>query len=174
MTAATAATEKTKGQAPQKAATPATEAKKRFVQQLELTRFKGAEFARADFVAIAHANTQPEDLLAPGYWAHVASHLRPRAHVEVWADDGTWYAEVLVLEVGRAYARTYLKEQITFDTRNSAEALTIEIGGYRVLYRGEFARWSVVRVADNAVVREELGSQGEAVDWVNERIKADR
>lgn len=153
--------------------TDAADKPERHVEQLNPIRMKGAEFLRVDAVAIAHANTLPADLLKPDYWAHVAKELRPRAHVEVWADDGSWYAEVLVREVGRAYCRVHLKTVINFDEQNAAQSKAIEFGGYRVVHRGEFAQWSVIRLSDNQVMREELGTQGAAVDWVNERIKAD-
>ena len=146
----------------------------RKAEQLQPIRMKPAEFARTVYVATAHANTIPEDLCKPEYWAHVASSLKPWDRLEVRADDGTWYAEGLVLEVGRGWSRCHLLKVENLSSIDVAQTQAIQLAGYEIQYRGEFSRWSVIRKSDRAVVREELGTQGSALDWVHERLKADR
>ena len=82
------ATPQVKEKPPEAAAAPAEDRK---VEQLSPTRMTEAEYRRTVYVATAHANTNPEDLLAREYWSHVAEKLKPWDHIEVRANDGGFY-----------------------------------------------------------------------------------
>lgn len=147
----------------------------RKVQPLENGRMEEAEFKRTVMVATAHPGTLPDDLLKPEYWAYVSNRLKPWDEIVVRADDGTWLAKYVVTEAGRTYARVHMMEQHNLSTRDVALSATrLVIGEYEVLHRGEHQKWSVVRTNDRAVVHEFEETQGGAVNWANERIKADR
>lgn len=147
----------------------------RKVQPLENPRMEEAEYKRTVMVATAHPGTQPADLLQPEYWAHVSTRLKPWDEVHVRADDGTWYAKVLVTESGRTYARTHILESHNLTSQDVAMSQQkMYIGDYEVMHRGEHSKWSVVRKSDRSVVHEFEETQGGAVNWANERIKADR
>ena len=176
--AATAERSASKTAKTEKADPPVSDAKvaeqpERKIEQLQPIRMKPAEFARNVHVAVAHESNVPDDLSAPHYWAHVSTQLRPWELIEVRADNGLWWAEVLVLEAGRNYARVHVLRVIDLSKSAVKSADTIQIGGYEISFRGEFAKWSVIRQGDRAVVRDQLGTQGEAVNWVNERLKAE-
>jgi hypothetical protein len=145
----------------------------RKLEAADILRLKPAEFTRVEFVLITHATNEPQDILKAEFWAHVADKLKPRARIEVWADNGTWWAELLVLEVGRGYARVH---QLRFEELEAidSKSRTFEQGGYRIMHRGEHAKWSVVRLSDKEVVSEGHSSQGQAVDWLDNRLKAER
>jgi len=147
----------------------------RKVQPLENQRMEEADFKRTVMVATAHQGTMPEDLLKPEYWAYVSGRLKPWDEIVVRADDGTWLAKYLITEAGRTYARAHMMEQHNLSTRDVAlSANRLVIGEYEVLHRGEHQKWSVVRTNDRAVVHEFEETQGGAVNWATERIKADR
>jgi hypothetical protein len=146
----------------------------RKVQQISTIRFKPAEQISLTFIATAHENTFPEDLLDPAYFAHVASDLRPYYKIEARADDGTWFAEFLVLEVGRNWVRTYMLAKHMLTTSDVAMTQAAALSPYEVKWRGPHCKWSVIRKADKSVVHEGEESQPGADKWMLERLKAER
>jgi len=154
-----------------KAAGAASQAERKF-EQLNPTRRKLAEFVRNEHVVIAHATNTPQDILQPEYYAHVSDQLKARDRITVWADNMTWMAEIVVLEVGKGWAKVHPINLVEFDVAASIKGLTYEREGYRVAHRGEFSQWSVIRIADSEVVSENHGTQGGAVDWLENHLKA--
>lgn len=132
-----------------------TEVKERKIQPI--MRLQGAEYERLVFSATAHLGTVPEDLLAPEYWAHVANHMKPWAKIEARAEDGTWYAEYLVLDVGRTWAKVKLLSQHSLTTKDVSISQSNNIG-LEVRFRGA-RKWSVVRTADASVMAEDMDKE---------------
>ena len=148
--------------------------KPRPMEAISPTRMKAAEYVRNDHVVIAHATNTPEDLVRPEYYAHVADKLKARDRITVWADNANWMAELVVLEVGRGWARAHPISLTEFGNTASIKGLTIERDGYRVAHRGEHSQWSIIRLSDSEVVSENHGTQGGAVDWLDNHLKAIR
>lgn len=144
----------------------------RKVEQLNPTRMTEAEYQRSIYVCTAHANTRPTDLLDPAYWAHVSAKLKPWDHLEVRANDATWYAEYIVLEAGRTWAKVHMLNHTSLTSQDVAASQASALTPYLVVHRGEHSKWSVVRKVDHEVVHEGEATQGGAVDWLNERLKA--
>ena len=153
---------------------PAQPEAKRAIQQLDGNRRKFAEFVRNEHVIIAHSSNTQQDILQPEYYAHVAQDMKIRDRVEIWADDMTWMAQLVVLEVGRGWVKVHPIALNEFAPTSGIKGRTFEEGGYRVVHRGEFAQWSVVRIADGTVVRETEATQGGAVDWLINHLKAQK
>lgn len=152
---------------------PAAEAARK-IEQLVATRRKFAEFARNEHVIIAHASNTHADIIQPEYYAHVAHEMKARDRVEIWADDMSWFAQLVVLEVGKGWAKVYPLSLHEFGVANGLKGKVYERDGYRVLHRGEFSQWSVVRISDGEVVREGEGTQGGAIDWLDNHLKAQK
>ena len=175
MTTATAtATSKTSP----KSATPSepqerqAPAKDRKIQPIIEARIKSGDFVRAFYVATAFENTQPEDLLQPEYWAHFAQKLKLRDRIEVWADDASWMADVVVLGATKNAADVRLLRVDYIDAYQPEGATSDHMKSYDVRYRGIHSQWSVVRLADNAIVHEGEGSRASADRWLSEHLKA--
>lgn len=145
----------------------------RKIEPLYTSNIKPAEYIRSCHAATIPINTKPEDLLNPAYWAHVANELKPWGRVEARAIDGTWFAEYLVLDVGRAWAKMHLlaKYNLTSAEESLSEANTQT--GLKVTWRGGDRKWSVVRETDSAVMVEGLGKD-EAQAWLDKHIKDNR
>jgi hypothetical protein len=132
------------------------------------TRMQEAEFARAVHVVTADAEHLPQDLERQDYWAHVAQNLRPWTRLEVRADDGTWYAECLVLEAGRNWANVKVLQPSTTSrppTSPQTQAAIAEEYArlpYEVSFRGEHELWGVIRKSDNAVMHDKEGTKAGA------------
>lgn len=144
----------------------------RKVEQINPTRMSEAEYQRSVFVATTHANTRPEDLLARDYWSHVAAKMKPWDRIEARANDGTWYAEYLVLEAGRTWAKVHMLQVTSLTSADVAMSQATAMLPYDVVFRGPHCKWSVVRKSDKEVMHEFEETQGGALDWLTERIKA--
>lgn len=137
------------------ATVPAVIKPERKVESLTITNLKEAEFVRPVYCATIPIGTDPEDLLKPEYWAHVATHLRPWARIEARAEDGTWFAEYIVLSVDRTWARVRMlaKYNLTSQDTSISQAEKISQSGFEIKWRGG-AKWSVIRKVDSAVMKE--------------------
>lgn len=139
----------------------------------ERSRFHGAEFARLVWVVdVEQAHTR-ETILNSAYWANVVQSLQPFHRIEARCEDGTWLSELLVLEVGRSYAR--VRELTHYKLTTGDVAQTQDAGletGFQVFWRGSHHRWSVKRLADNEVVHTGEADRHSANSWVQEHVKA--
>lgn len=143
----------------------------RAVRALEIHRFKQAEFERTCYVVTAFENTEPEDLLDPAYWAHVAAKLKPWDRIEARANDGTWLAEYVVVGVDRAWAKVSLLNKYPLSTPDVSQS---QSSPYHVYHGGPANKWSVKRLSDNELQVKELPTKADAEKWVVERLKAER
>lgn len=144
----------------------------RKIQPIEEARIKSGDFVRAFYVATAFDNTKPEDLLRPEYWAHFAQKLKLRDRIEVWANDASWVAEVVVLGATKNAADVRVLRVDHIDAYQPEGATSDHLKSYDVRYRGLHSQWSVVRLADNALVHEGEGSKAAADKWLAEHLKA--
>ena len=128
--------------------------------QLLMSRFKQAEFARNIWRIVPEHGTSTDDIIAPLYWSHVAAHLKPFDKIEVLAEDGSFYAELLVITVGHGAVRVaplFLRVlDGTFDEQVS------DFGEYEVRYKGPHWKWCVIRKADSQAVMKEIPTRDAA------------
>lgn len=148
-------------------------APERTITQLNPIRLKGAEYERITWVVTAHEHTEPSDLLRPDYWAHVAAKLGPWHRIEARANDGSWYGEYLVLEAGRSWARVKMLHIWPLTTTDVALSQAAQMTPFEVMFRGPHNLWSVIRKSDKAVMHEGEQTEGGAIDWMNDRLKAE-
>lgn len=116
------------------------------------------------------ANVHPGDILDPSFWAHVASKLRPRDLIEVWAPGNAWFCVVVVLDADRTYAKVQhvvgpfdLTVAVTEAQVNQAYGTAL----FEVIHRGP-RKWSVVRRSDRQVVHENEETKAGAEKWLEE------
>lgn len=159
----------TKPKASEVAAIPVPERK---VQPLSTNRIKSGDFVRTFYVATAHENTEPQDLLRPEYFAHVAAQFKPRDRIEVWADDGSWIADLVVMGASRNSADVRLLNTYQINSAHSPGDTPSELQSYFVKHRGVHSQWSVIRKADNHVVFEGGSSRAVADAWLTNHLKA--
>ncbi len=136
----------------------------RKVQELSATRMKECEFERTNYVITAHENTDPEDLLDPAYWSTVAAKLKPWDKIEARADDGSWYAEFIVLDCSRNWARVY--PLCTHHLTSTDVSQTQAQEGYEIAYKGPMRKWTVIRKKDSEVIHEGEASKAGAYSWL--------
>lgn len=140
---------------------------------------KGAEFARNTHVLIAAEGVTPEDVMHPGYYAHVASQLKAWDQIEVRAHDGTWFFQVMVLDCSRNWAKVWPMAaplRLTTADVSATQAALVQAsaqaaGDFTVKHRGPRG-WSVVRISDGEILREGDGTRKGAEEWLAKHLSA--
>lgn len=134
---------------------------------LNSSRFKQAEYERNIWVVTPEAETPLEALLNPAFWAHVASSFKPWDHIEVRAEDGSYWAELLVQDASRNWAKVAVLRQVQL---NGEAPRAEESDGHIVEWSGPHTKWRVVRKADKAILKDSM-SKADANKWLAEHLR---
>ena len=129
--------------------------------------FKDAEFTRQFKFIKAPAGHTFEDIMQPAYWGNVSAMMTPWTRIDVAANDGTWYAELLVTTVGRQWARVHLLRKTTLSSADvdQTQAHTHDIRHV------EGKGWCVIRRADKVEVMAGEETREAAEVWLVEHLR---
>lgn len=133
--------------------------------QIHPTRMRLAEFDRQEWIVNAESSHTIDDVLKPEYWSHMAQQMNAYDHIEVRAEDGTWMAELIVVQPDRSWVKVVLKAKYEFRTRDDlpdAEPL------HKVEFKGPQHRFTVIRLSDSQMVRDGFKTKEEAESWMRE------
>lgn len=140
------------------------------VTQLATKRMQLAEHMRNIWYVTPEAGTPIDALLDPKYWAHVSAKFKPRDRIEADAEDGCYFAELMVIDAGRLFAKVKLLRKHEF---NADEVSSVDIGtDFDVKWAGRHAKWRVVRKADGNALKEGFEDKQAAVVWAIDHVKA--
>jgi hypothetical protein len=145
------------------------------MKKLQQSRFKPIGHYQRVWEIVVEHGVSGDDLLQPGFYAHVGHHLKPQDKIVVMSDDGTLYAELLVLAAERTAATVTFIPGFPFDL-TKAKIVKIETDAaaasdFDVKFRGPAAKWSIVRKDDNAVIREGFANKEDAVKSLDDYLK---
>lgn len=132
-------------------------------------RVRLAEYDRQEWVVNAEIGTTIEDIKQPGYWAHIASRLKPYDHIEVRSEDGAWVANFMVLCCDRSWAKVYFLSEHKLTTPDVS--LSEAIKKHEAQWRGPQNKWSVIRLTDREVLKTNFNSKEDAQFWIVEHEK---
>ncbi|MGH8678785.1 MAG: hypothetical protein ACREUQ_10590 [Burkholderiales bacterium] len=117
-----------------------------------------------------------EQILVPAFWAHHAVRLKPMDEIRARAEDGTWIAELTVLDCSRTWASVCLRSVHHFTTSDVSISKASEsevktfIEAHRVVWRGP-RKFSVIRNEDNAVLTEGIEQKENAKIWLEKHAR---
>lgn len=125
--------------------------------------------------ATVEIGTTIADLKDPAYWSLVSAKFRPYDRIEVIADDGTLWAEFLILACERTYARVYLLREHRLDTRDVSLTRDVPIvpqmrESYDIRYLAS-TKHTVIRLSDQKAISENHPTRDAAEAWVREYTK---
>lgn len=140
------------------------------INPIKMARFHPAEYQRVIYYAVPEAGTPSSDLKKSEYWAHVAQQLKAGDRIEVEAEDGSYFLELMVRDVGRTWAKVAVLREIELE--NITAELSVDLKEYDVVHKGKLSKWSVVRLVDKALVYEGGNSKQDAVNWLTDHLKA--
>lgn len=129
-----------------------------------------AEYRTVTFYYVPPAGVGFESLKDSSYWTHVARNLKPGNKIEVLAEDGAYWALLLVRAVGPRDASVAVLQH-----EELGGGLEIQGGlpsGFEVKWRGPNAMWSVVRSQDNEVIKDKMGTKEQANLYLQNHVKA--
>lgn len=147
-----------------------SEEKKRDLK-VNMNRMKSGDFVRTLWVVTAEQGTTKEDIMTPSYWSHVASQFRPYDRIEVRVDDGTYFAELLILACDRTWAKVH---ELTFHSLTTSDVSMTqahdEMSDFDVVWKGPVNKWSVIRKSDDAVIKNKM-EKDEAGKFLSNYVK---
>jgi hypothetical protein len=132
---------------------------------IDQTRMRLAEYDRQDWVANIQFGVTIEDIQTPGYWAHLASQLKPYDHIEARAEDGSWIAYLVVTGCDRAWAKVAVDRVIKLTT---ADVALSQEPQHKVEWKGPQYRFSVIRLSDSEKIKDGFMTKDEAHAWMVE------
>lgn len=148
--------------------------------QLAPRRFEqDAAYVRNIHTIIPEVDTPMEAILDRGYWAHVAQYLKPWDRIEVRAEDGSYYAELIVMASGKLFADVQLLAKYDL-VQVIPGAMDTTPEGYYVKWRGTLQKWCVLRdgttdsgapVKAKDVMREGFDDEATARRWLADFLK---
>lgn len=133
----------------------------------DVSRFEQAEFANQVWVLTVPTDTELEDVLKPQYLGNVASRLRPYDKIQVRIDTGEWYAELLVIESGRAWIKAVALLKVDLVTQEIEVTDVADAEAYYIQHRGPHLKFCVIRKLDQECIKEKCASKVEAITWLN-------
>lgn len=141
--------------------------------QMDASRLMLAEQARNAWVVTVEAALTRAQIAHPDFFAHIASKLRPYDRIEVRSDDGTYFAELLVLEAARNYARVHVLTWTDLSTKDVAQSQGAkgDDKAYRVEYKGPHLKWCAIRNSDGGILYEKEESKVAAQARVNDHVR---
>lgn len=140
--------------------------------QLAHNRFQlnKSGFVTNEWVADPESKTPFDAVLEPQYWAHVSAKMRPYDEVIVRAEDGSYYARLLVQDAGRLFAKVAVIEKYDL-TAVEVGGLDAVPSGHEIKFAGPHAKWRVVRLSDRAPLKDKFETKGQAQQWLVEHLK---
>jgi hypothetical protein len=112
-----------------------------------------------------------DDLLRSDFWAHLANMLRPRDRIEAESEDGSYVADLLVLDAGTNYAKITVLREYKLDAVEPQSQSTTP-AGHIVQWSGRHTKFRVVREVDHKVIKDGFATKADAYGWLASYGKA--
>lgn len=132
------------------------------VRKIHPSRFKLAETSRNVYMIVPEDGTPFDSLLEPSYWSHIADKLRPTDRIEVIAEDGSYFAELLVRSQGRMTAKVSVLRKVDLDPPEAASQTL----GFDVQWKGPHHKHAVVRLSDKSIMQGSFDTKEMALAWL--------
>ena len=134
------------------------------------SRVKLAEHVRNHWHVTAPEGTGAEDVVRPAFWSHVARQMRSLDRIEVVAETGEFYLDLLVEKVDATGVFVTVLNHVVRDAAPAEGDISID--GYRIEWKGPHHRFAVIRDADNTRLKDGIQKKTEAIRWAQDHAKA--
>lgn len=135
------------------------------MSKLNADRIKDAEYARRFHRVNLPAGLTVEDLSPPEFWGHVSGKFTRGDILEVFAEDNSFYAELLVLDCSRLHAKV---EVLLHKKIGAAKAKTgkPEDADFTFEFKGPQRKWTVIRKKDKEIAKDGFADAAAAAAWL--------
>jgi hypothetical protein len=151
-----------------KTADAAPKVEVRAVKPLILARWSEAQFVQNRHAVRPEASTAYEDVLDPGYFAHIAPKLNANDIIEVRPAEGSYYAELYVWSKGPNWAQVSELKRIE---RPASGVLPSANKAFSIEFVDGPAAHRVIRNSDRGVVAQGFNSPETANAWLSANVK---
>jgi hypothetical protein len=142
------------------------------MSSLKEKSFGLTEYMRVSYTVNLEAGIMPEDLLKPSFWSNVSYKLKPLDLVEVRAEDGSYYGQLLVRDRGRSWAKVEYLPGFPMLFKDITEVPAMVVDEYSIVWKGPQYKFRVMRISDNHVMKDGFTDKEAARKWVIEHMKA--
>lgn len=129
------------------------------------TRFKQAEFDRNIWSVELENHTDVKELADPGFWAHVAQKLKRGDRIEVYPEDLTWFAEMIVSDSGTTWAKVQPLRIVEL-AETKIPDLLLDGGRYKIEFAGKNEMYRVIDTATKKVIKSKCKTSLEAQNYL--------
>ena len=126
-------------------------------------RIGGNDYLRQDFVVTAEEGTTKDDVLQPGYWAHVAGRFQKFDRIEVRQETGEWTMDLIVNDAGRNWAKVHVMHVYDLAPASAEPPVALE---HKVEWKGPHLKFCVIRVSDGSKLQEGFPDRSAAEAWL--------
>lgn len=157
---------------------------KKIIRRVLPGDLKQAEFVRSEWRVVLKEGETMEDVLQADFWSHVADKLNRSSaanqialdHIEIIAHDRSFWAEVLVVDRGKLWAKVEVLHYKDLGgavkaAKEKAAEKEIEDPDYTVRYHGPKKLWIIIRNSDKSELYSEIGSKDAAFTKLAEHKK---
>jgi hypothetical protein len=130
-------------------------------RKIHPSRIKLGETARNIWCVYPEPGTSVETLLDPAYWSHWSEKMRPTDRIEVYPEDGCYFAELIVRFSTRQAAYVAPLRYVEL-----GELALPNVNEFRVKYTGPVHKHAVVRVRDSVMMQGGFDTSEGAMQWL--------
>jgi hypothetical protein len=132
--------------------------------KLTADRIKGADYLRQLYRVNVPSGVTLQDTLEGPFWAHVAAKFTVGDKLELFAEDGTWYAELIVLVSSQVHAKVGVLTFKEFSAQKVKAKDTDPL--FAIEWKGPNRKFAISRISDKAVIKEGFSDREGADDWL--------
>jgi hypothetical protein len=133
------------------------------------TRLQRAEHYCVAYAVVLPGGVTLDQAMKPEYWAHVGKNLRQHDTIRLIPEDGSYFAEALVLDSGPGFAKLKMLRHVSLEENGEAVAETVD---FFVKYNGPHDKWSVIRRSDGEKLKTGLAAKPDAQRWLDDHLAA--
>ncbi|API59521.1 hypothetical protein BSL82_09530 [Tardibacter chloracetimidivorans] len=126
--------------------------------KLSPAKLQAAEHYRTRYAAVVDDGTTVEDLQRPEFWCHVAGRMRQMDVIEVLSEDGSYFAELLVLKTGVGFAKVMLLRKVDLETPAADDDASL----VQVQWKGPHRKHAVIRKSDGEILKDSFATKVDA------------
>lgn len=129
-------------------------------------------YTRNSWDAIAARGVTLADVLVPEYWLHIAQQLRPNDKIEILCEDGTWWAQLFVINADRTWAKVHVLNNHDLTQARTNQPLREE-DNYDVDWTPS-GKWTITKKSQKGQppLKDGFLSKLEALQWLDGHIKS--
>ena len=127
---------------------------------LQPNRLQRSEHFYAQYAVELPGHVSLDQAMTPEYLAHVASRLRPFDRICFMAEDGSYFADTVVVHARPGAAVLRLVQKV--DMIAADESAAVATSMVKVEWRGPRGKWTIIRTSDNHVIKNGIGDENDA------------